>query len=331
MLILVQKCSTKVFLYLQRIGGERGKKYFLDKKTIMIHIIDLNFLKQEQSIASFLVETSAGPVLVESGPYSTIETLRKGVEKAGYKLEDIQHVFLSHIHFDHAGAAWFFAKHGATIYVHPRGSKHLADPTKLVSSARRIYKEMMDTLWGDIQGIDVDRIHVAQPEEEITVGDKTFKAWFTPGHAVHHIAWQMGEDIFTGDVAGVCINGGMVIPPCPPPDINVEDWESSIELLKGLDIKTMYLTHFGACTNVDQHLDSLQHHLWDWVEFIEPFYKNNTPIHEIVPQFQAHVMQQLRDYGISEADIEKYEAANPSFMSVSGLMRYWKKYGELAV
>ena len=90
-----------------------------------IHIIDLHFRELEKTIASFLVETSEGPVLIETGPYSTFPFLKKGIEAIGYKIEDIRHVLLTHIHLDHAGAAWALARHGAKIYVHPKGYHHL--------------------------------------------------------------------------------------------------------------------------------------------------------------------------------------------------------------
>jgi len=278
----------------------------------MIHTIDLKFQNVPNAIAAFLVETSAGPVLIESGPHSTFKNLKAGIEQIGYRLSDIKHVFLSHIHFDHAGAAWAFAELGAKIYLHPFGAPHMADPSRLVESARRIYKDQMDILWGQLKPINHDSLINFQNGQSITIGDTEFISHHTPGHATHHIAWQVGKHLFAGDVAGVRINKGMVVPPCPPPDIHLEDWITSINLIRNLDIEHLYLTHFGKVEKIADHLDQLEFCL-------------KTAIQEIIPQFQAYVANQLISYGIPEDGVKQYEAANPSWMSVAGLMRYWKK------
>ena len=290
-----------------------------------MHIIDLHFLGIPQANASYLLETSAGPILIESGPHSTFETLKKGINDLGFKVSDIQHLFLSHIHFDHAGAAWAFAEQGATIYVHPFGAPHLSHPERLVESARRIYKDQMDSLWGAMNPIPKEQIISVKNEEEFTIGDTTMKAWHTPGHAVHHIAWQFGDELMAGDVAGVKINGEMVVPPCPPPDINIEDWVASINILRSLNLKTIYISHFGKITNIETHLNELEEILWDWANWMKPHFEAGSSVPEIVPLFVEHVKNQMLEKGMSEAAVKQYEASNPSFMSVAGLMRYWKK------
>jgi len=291
----------------------------------MIHILDLGFLNLEETIAAFLVETSEGIVLVETGPHSVHHNLEKAVENCGFKLSDIQHVFITHIHFDHAGGAWALAKQGATIYLHPFGKRHLGEPSKLYASAKRIYKDKMETLWGKMEAIEEQLLRTVEQGEQIVIGDKTFTAHHTPGHAVHHIAWQVDDVLFAGDVAGVKIGKGMVVPPCPPPDINIEDWKSSIELMRNLDISALYLTHFNKITNVSAHLDNLEFILQDWADWMKPHFEKGTLQGEIVPQFMAYTKQQLLNFGLNETEVEQYEAANPSWMSVAGLMRYWKK------
>ncbi len=291
----------------------------------MIHTIDLNFLGHSHSIASYLVETSAGPVLVETGPHSVLPNLKKGLAERGYKLSDIQHVFLTHIHLDHAGAAWYFAHQGATVYVHPFGYKHLAQPEKLLYSAKRIYQDDMGRLWGDMKAIPESQLVAVENKAEFTIGDTTFKAWHTPGHAVHHIAWQLDKGLFAGDVAGVKIEGGKVVVPCPPPDINLEDWKKSVELLKSLELERLYLAHFGEIQNVNEHLDEVIECLWDWANWIKPYWESGKSAEEITPLFEAYADQQLIDYGIDAEGRARYEAANPSWMSVAGLMRYWRK------
>lgn len=291
----------------------------------MIKILDLGFLGLNEAIAAFLVETSAGPVLVETGPHSVNGNLEKAVQACGYELSDIKHVFITHIHFDHAGGAWALAKSDATIYLHPFGKQHLGEPSKLYASAKRIYQDKMETLWGRMEAIADEKLVTVEHGETIRVGDTDFVSWHTPGHAVHHIAWQVGDSLFSGDVAGVKIGNGIVVPPCPPPDINIEDWLASIQLIRGLDIKSMYLTHFNKITDISAHLDALENILWDWANWMKPHFENGTEQSEIVPQFMAYTSKQLSDFGLSKSVIQQYEAANPSWMSVAGLMRYWKK------
>ena len=290
----------------------------------MIHTLDLHFLDVPRAIAAYLIETSDGPVLLESGPYSTYERLQHEIRQVGFAPEDIKHVLLTHIHFDHAGAAWALAEQGATIYVHPVGAPHLANPEKLWNSAKRIYQDEMDRLWGEMHPIPETQLRQVSHEEELTIGDTTFVGYHTPGHAIHHIAYQLGRSVFTGDVGGVRIGENIVEPPCPPPDVNLEDWQQSIQLLHDLHPRQLYLTHFGAVEEVAEHLNALYRQLLSWADWVHERMDGRTA-EEITPEFTAFVERQLRSHGASDELVRQYEAANPSWMSVAGLMRYWKK------
>ena len=289
-----------------------------------IHLIDLRFLDTAEAIASFLIETSDGPILIETGPRTTFDQLKSGIEKTGYQIEDIQHIFLSHIHFDHAGAAWEFANKGAKIYVHPLGLPHLNSPEKLWNSAAQIYGDDMDRLWGKMEPIDNSLLYGVSHEEFFEFGDVTLQALHTPGHAVHHIAWKLDDVIFTGDVAGVKINNGPVVPPCPPPDIHIEDWKYSIALIKSQHPKALYLTHFGLVTDIENHLENLDVILDDWANWMKPYFDQDKNPQEIIPAFMEYTKSQLIANGVSAETIKIYEYANPSWMSVAGLLRYWR-------
>ncbi|MEQ6168500.1 MULTISPECIES: MBL fold metallo-hydrolase [unclassified Ekhidna] len=291
----------------------------------MYHILDLHFQNYEHAIAAFLIETDDGPVLIESGPYSTFPSLEKGLADHGYKVSDVKHVLLSHIHFDHAGAAWAFAERGAKVYLHPFGHDHMHDPTKLVASATMIYGDQMDTLWGKMDGIPKKNLKVMEHEESVEIGGQSFRALHTPGHAKHHIAWHWKDTIFTGDVAGVKIEGGPVVPPCPPPDINIEDWLHSIDLILSKNPNKLVLTHFGEEMNPNIHMQELKGILKDWSEWMKAKWEAGMSNDEITPEFMAYTSKQLKDRGVSDHGIKLYEAANPSWMSVAGLVRYWKK------
>lgn len=288
--------------------------------------LDHHFRGEANSIGSFLIESSDGLILIESGPHSTFPILTKAIESHGYSIQDIKHVLLTHIHFDHAGAAWAFAEMGAKIYVHAIGYKHMLDPTRLYASAKMIYKDMMEELWGEMHPISAELLISTEDNDEICIGEHKIKAIYTPGHAKHHLSYQIGEVIFTGDVAGARINGGPVIPPCPPPDINIELWISSIDkLLAYTDVTRYYLTHYGEVTDIESHMNSLKEVLLEYAGFIEPYFRSGTTVEEILPPFIDFVNANLLEKGVSEKDLKAYEAANPPDMSVPGLLRYWAK------
>lgn len=295
----------------------------------MIHTIDLQFQGQSKAIAAFLKETTSGPVLFETGPHSTLPTLKKAVEDLGFRFKDIKHVFLSHIHLDHAGSAWELAQHGAIIYVHPVGAPHLVDPSILMKSVRRIYQEHTHRLWGEMKPIREIQLQIVEHGQRFRIGKTRMRGWHTPGHAVHHIAWQIDNtELVAGDVAGVKIAEGSIMPPCPPPDINLEDWENSINFLKSRRYENIYLPHFGKVEgrrNVKQHLNTLKGRLWNWANWIKPYFDQKMPVDELIPLFEEYVEKQLKAEGTSEEIMKTYEFANPSWMSVHGLMRYWKK------
>jgi glyoxylase-like metal-dependent hydrolase (beta-lactamase superfamily II) len=251
--------------------------------------------------------------------------LQQGIQAAGFDWRDIRHVLLSHIHLDHAGAAWAFAQAGAKIYVHPLGAVHLADPSKLMDSARRIYQAQMDTLWGDMQAIAPENLQTIEDLAEIQIGNLRWKAWHTPGHAIHHIAWQLDETIFTGDIAGVHIGKGPVIAPLPPPDIDLEQWQNSINLLKKINPKSFYLTHFDQVSDIKPHLEALEQNIYSLADWVREHLQAGESAHEMTPAFDDFCANELRKLGLAETEIAQYQAANPAWMSVAGLARYWKK------
>lgn len=289
-----------------------------------VHVIDLNFLEENQTIAAFLLETSIGPVLIETGPESTWDALKAGIEALGHKVSDVQHVLVTHIHFDHAGAAWKFAQKGAKIYVHPIGLPHLQHPGKLWNSAKQIYQDEMERLWGDMEPISGVQLQAVDDGDILDFGTTQLKVWYTPGHASHHSAYQLGDTVFTGDVGGVKIDDGPVVPPCPPPDINIELWKSSIQKINGLNPKTLYLTHFGKQDNPSQHLTELETVLDTWASWIKPYYDAQKTAEEITPLFMEFTRNEFLKRGLNEHQVKQYECANPSWMSVTGLLRYWK-------
>lgn len=291
----------------------------------MIHTIDLHD-RAPRVIASFLLETSQGPVLFETGPESRFSVLLDGLNSLGYAASDIKHVFVTHIHLDHAGAAWRFAELGSSIYVHPKGAPHLIDPSKLWASAARIYGEKMEELWGQMGYVPEGQVEILQDGDTVKVGEAVVQALETPGHANHHHAFLIGNVLIGGDVTGVKIGRGPVLPPCPPPEIHIETWLQSIARIRALKLDKIYLTHFGQTENVGPHLDALEAKLVEWANWMKSRLKAGLIREQIVLEFEAHVAASLRAAGLSEEEVQEYEFADPSWMSVDGLVRYWNKH-----
>ena len=166
----------------------------------MVRILDLRFQGVERVIASFLLDSGEGPVLIETGPESTYARLEAALRAEGVLPEEVRHVFVTHIHLDHAGAAWRLAELGATVYAHPQGAPHLVDPSRLLASAERIYGDGLKALWGEVRGIPRERVRPLADGERVRLGDLEVQALATPGHAGHHHAYRVGDLVFTGDV-----------------------------------------------------------------------------------------------------------------------------------
>ncbi len=290
-----------------------------------ITILDLNFFKSN-SIASFLIETTDGPILIETGPDTTYKNLTESLKEFGYTPKDVRGVFVSHIHLDHAGAAWHFADQGATVYVHANGARHMADPSKLFASAKQIYKDDMDRLWGQLKPIPQDRIHPTEDGEKITIGGVTVQAFATPGHASHHNVYLVEGMMFTGDVGGIRINGGPIFAPTPPPDINVEVWRESIKKIRQIKPSVLYLTHFGMFNDVTEHLERLEDMLLQWTAWIGDRLKQGRPDEAIVKEFEVYFKDLIQHGNMDQGLFERYELADPAYMNAPGLIRYWRKF-----
>src|SRR5205823_4088921 len=202
------------------------------QSRMKIHILDTRQLGHAGIVAATALETDDGIALFDTGPESTYENVIAALRQSGSDAKDVRHVFLSHIHFDHAGAAWRFAELGATVYVHPRGAAHLIDPAKLVESAARIFGDDMQRLWGRIAPVPAERVKILEDNEVIRVAPFEIRAIATPGHASHHHVYHWDDNVFGGDVAGVRIGHGPPIPPMVPPELNVESWRESIAKIR---------------------------------------------------------------------------------------------------
>jgi glyoxylase-like metal-dependent hydrolase (beta-lactamase superfamily II) len=220
-------------------------------------------------IASYLVEDGGELALIEAGPASTLDALLAGVRAAGRDPADLSHILLTHIHLDHAAGAGQLARiaPGAAVHVHPLGAPHLADPSRLLASAARLYGDQMDALWGTMLPVPADRIRTPADGEAIRVGGRSLVALETPGHASHHFAFHDPDAglVFTGDVGGIRLERARhVRPPTPPPEVDTPAWLASIDRLRALEPRMLLPTHFGGVDDAAWHLDDLAARLTDW-------------------------------------------------------------------
>jgi glyoxylase-like metal-dependent hydrolase (beta-lactamase superfamily II) len=271
--------------------------------------IDVRHLGNEKVICCWEVDG----VLVDPGPQSTEEALLAA-------LGDLEPsaILLTHIHFDHAGASGALVRRwpGLPVYVHERGAPHMAAPERLVASAARLYggEDGLARLWGEVVPVPEDNLHVLRGGETVLDG---FRVEYTPGHASHHVSFlhEPTGTAFVGDVAGVRIPpAGYVIAPTPPPDIDVEAWDRSLDLVAGWDPQALALTHFGRVDDVAPHLDSMRERL-----------------HEVVGLAAQHG-QEAFEAGIAErierntGDLaERYTQAAPPDHLYLGARRYLDK------
>lgn len=292
-----------------------------------IHVIDLKFLGMPGAIAVYLIPHLNGIALIECGPGSTFANLEEGLLAHGFSVEAITDVFLTHIHLDHAGAAGWLARRGARIHVHPVGAPHLRNPEKLLASARRIYGEQMDTLWGEFLPVPEEKLCVIKDGECVEVGGLSLRAMDTPGHAYHHHVYFHEDICFSGDIGGVRMAGLRHLRlPMPPPEFHLESWRQSLAKLKKERFNFIAPTHFGIYADPAWHLTALEKALDEVEAWMEAVMPNQLPLEELNAEFLQWTRQRSLAAGIDPEILDIYEAANPSWMSTLGIQRYWEKY-----
>ena len=310
--------------------------------VLKIHILDTRQLGHTGIVAATALETSDGIALFDTGPESTFDNVVAGLRKAGLDPKDVKHVFLSHIHFDHAGAAWRFSE-TSIIYVHPRGAPHLIDPAKLVESATRIFGADMERLWGRIEPVPKERVRILEDNEVVRLSPFEIRAIATPGHASHHHVYHWDDNIFGGDIAGVRIGNGPPIPPFVPPELHVESWRESLAKIRKLNAAHLYLPHFGKVEDsISEHLDLLDERVARWSEWFREKIRGGATEEQLRADFAALEHGEINasappsTFSLQPSTyplvtghtslVTSYEAADPSYMAPPAAIRYWKKF-----
>ena len=296
-----------------------------------IHTIDTRFLAYDRVTAGFLIKAKApekGDILVDTGSSSTIQTFSKNLERCGSSISNVKHILLTHIHLDHTGAAWIFADAGAKVYVHTLGEPHLADPDRLMRSVGRVYGDKMEQLWGEMRPIAAENLQTIADGDVLDIGGHRFRAHYTPGHAKHHIAWQLDDYLFAGDVAGVRLGKGPAMAPCPPPDIDVPAWKESLRKIAKLDIKRLYITHYGEITeNISTHLEHVADHLDEMLAWMTHKHEKKVTGQQLYKQFESDFTKTLQTYGCSPLEVKMYANVLPAYLNVLGIAHYMAQKG----
>ena len=279
--------------------------------------IDLRHAGNTGVIASYLLDTGDGPALFDCGPATTVDALKAGLAARGLELGDVRHLLLSHIHLDHAGATGTLVREhpGLQVHVSEVGAPHLIEPERLEQSARRLYGDAFDVLWGELLPVPRENVHVVGAR---VVGLDCFP---TPGHASHHVCYLDADGtLYAGDAAGVRLQGGrLVLPPTPPPDIDVELWEATLDEMERRDPARLALIHFGVSDDPVHHLADLRLRLLDWAEAVE----GGSPEDEFI----AYARQELE---LAGDDADAYDTAMPFWQSYHGLRRWADKQAAAA-
>ena len=293
--------------------------------------ISHTFQGEHEIVGSYLIAGANELAIIDPGPGSVIESLLASIREAGFDPGDVTHILATHVHLDHAGATGSLVKlmPKAQVYVHGLGAPHLLDTTKVVASASRIFGERMKMLWGEIEPTPADHLHVIDDGDKLTVAGRRLEVHYAPGHAIHHVIFfdvHSGE-LFAGDAAGVRLPGiDYVRPPTPPPDLDLEAWSNTIDLLRRLRPDVLYIGHFGAIKSVSQQLERLREKLYTWGEFVLSAMRDGKTEAEIIDMLIEYANPELLQAAKGNAHVlPRYEIATNYPMTVQGYMRYWKK------
>ncbi len=285
-----------------------------------IDLIDLSVRGGKNEIAAFLLQTKSESILFDCGPESQFSKLSLGLAKFGLKPKDISRVFPSHIHLDHAGAAWRLAEEGAVIYLHPFGAKHFKDPSKLYASAKMIYTDQMDELWGSLLPIAAEKIVEVADNDVIELDGLKIIAHYTPGHAKHHIVWQVENSFFTGDLFGCKAGDGIAIAPTPPPDIDYELWRSSIARIVSQNPKDLYFTHFGRHSYSPEIVNNLEQTIIFAEKIGQELLSRGTKLSDLNFHAPEDIRQQYRKIFRNEEEFVVYDKMSPTWMNCQGAL-----------
>ena len=296
--------------------------------------LDLQWIGRPQAIASALLEFNGRHALVDPGPESTVEMLRQELHSRGLGVKNLDAIFVTHIHLDHAGATGALVREnpGIAVYVHKLGAPHMIEPSKLLASAGRLWGDDLPRLFGNTLPVPQENLHILEGGETLTLGGRKLDVVYTPGHASHHVSYFDDVDgmAYVGDTAGIRIdNGPYVMPATPPPDIDLALWEASFAAILGRRPAKLFLTHFGVAENPAEHLAEFRERLYLWARIAEEVIRSATSESQAVDSFLAAAKAEIAQ-NLPEAGVEQYAFTAGIDLSFLGLARYLRKRAQNA-
>ena len=297
-------------------------------------VLDTNWLGHARSIAAVLLESDGHRAIVDPGPASTLATLRQLLDLRGIGVSDLNAILLTHIHLDHAGATGALIKENPNleVYVHKAGMLHMADPTKLLASAERLWPGELGHLFGETLPVPFGNLRMLKGGETLSLGSRKLEVVYTPGHASHHVSYFDSSDgtAFVGDTAGFHIDGeDYVVPLAPPPDIDLEIWDASLNAIAARHPSRLLLTHFGYSNDPAAHIAEYRKNLQRWAvlaaEVLRSTPDQNAALEKFVSAASAEIKQRL-----SAAEAEHYIFNCGLNLTWLGLARYHRKRAEAA-
>jgi glyoxylase-like metal-dependent hydrolase (beta-lactamase superfamily II) len=292
-------------------------------------VLDLNWMGRPHSIAAVLLESGGHHAILDPGPASTLETLRAELQSCGRSVSDLEAILLTHIHLDHAGASGSLLRENPDlrVFVHSRGAQHLADPSKLLASAGRLWGDDLQRLFGETLPVSEQNIQILDGAETVSVGARKLEVIYTPGHASHHVTYfDEREGIaFAGDTAGIRIaNGPYIMPATPPPDIDLAVWEESFAAILDRRPSKLFVTHFGYAENPAKHIADFRERLHLWAEITEQAMQSTPDVEAALQSFLEQTQTEMRKY-LSEANAEQHAFTAGLPLSFLGLARHIRK------
>jgi glyoxylase-like metal-dependent hydrolase (beta-lactamase superfamily II) len=290
--------------------------------------IDLNFRGSPCVIATAILQGADGVTVIDPGPTSCLAALEGGLRERGLTLRDVRTLLLTHIHLDHAGATGTIVERVplARVYVHERGAPHMIDPAKLLASATRLYGDQMDTLWGAFHPVPAANVTVLKGGERLELAGTALKVAYTPGHAKHHVCYldEHSGMAYVGDTAGVRVSGDYLIAPTPPPDIDIEAWQQSLDTIDAWQPVSLFLTHFGPVSPARAHLARFRTTVASAAETARQMLDAGGTDQELARRFAERMRQDARQ-ALPEQEARAAELAAPFDQLWQGLARYWQK------
>ena len=301
----------------------------MNKLTTGVSFLDLEF-QQPRIIASVILESASGVAIIDPGPSSTLPVLRRALASAGIEPRDVTQLLLTHIHLDHAGASGTLAAENPDlrVYVHALGAPHMMAPEKLVASARRLWGDDTDRLWGECRPVPRTALVTLAGGEAIQAGGRSLQVAYTPGHASHHVSYFDAASgiAFVGDTAGVRLGGQTghyVLPPTPPPDIDLDAWRDSLTRIEAWRPETLFVTHFGPSAPSGAHLAEMREHI-DLVSQLARTSLARDESDEVRETWFGEALRREIGRRLGD-DAHAYEVAARFDLNWRGLARYWRK------